>query len=120
MSRAAPQHPEGAQGDGVEPQHHQVASEEQAVEVLQEGQPPHLSSVGLVSGLEVAADGSELGPGFLQGPRWVLVLLREVGLCVGEEHIAREPGLPTALVASSCKEAADKTGQRAGHGLPAC
>lgn len=67
-SPATPQHPEAAQGDGVESQHNQVALKEQLVEALQEDQPPNVLLVHLVLGLEVVADGLQLGQDFLQGP----------------------------------------------------
>lgn len=67
-SQAAPQHPEGAQGDGVESQHNKVALKEQLVKALQEDPPPNLLLVHLVLGLEVVADGLKLEQDFLQGP----------------------------------------------------
>lgn len=112
-SQAAPQSPEGAQCDGVESQHHQVALEEQPVNTFQEGQPSDLLLGCLVLGLEVLADGLKLGQDFLQGPGVGLVLLRNRGLCMREENTqstrddTSQPGpsdFPLRLMASPFKK----------------
>lgn len=47
-SQAAPQCPEGTQGDGVQPQHSKVAPEEQLIKAVEESQPLSLLLVHLV------------------------------------------------------------------------
>lgn len=64
FSRATPQNPERAQGDGVEPQYEKVASEEQLVEAVQKSQPLHALLLHLVLSLQVGVDGSKLEPDF--------------------------------------------------------